>query len=109
MDCGLPPPSERLLHREARVVEPSLVEKFGRAVWPTRPCQRGNLVDHRPKIVNASVIPSARRHCVTLPASAPPWVGSTADAEGVRGGFNQNTPALPTAGRSVMLGASLAV
>src|SRR5712692_2155982 len=51
MNWDFPPPAECLFERETRIVEPSLVEEFGGAIWPTGPRQRGDFVDHHPKLV----------------------------------------------------------
>src|SRR2546425_1077304 len=103
MDCGLPPPSERLLHREAGVVEPSLVEKFGRAVWPTRPCQRGNLVDHRPKIVHRIRHPISPKALRRAPSFRISFDGVDRRREGRRRSFQQEHASLAD-GRPIELG-----
>jgi hypothetical protein len=51
MHWDFPPPAECFLEREPRIVKPALVEEFGGAIWPTGPRQRGNGVDHHPKLV----------------------------------------------------------
>ena len=51
MNGDFPPPTERLFQGETRIVKPSLVQKFGGAIWSTGPCQRGDLVDHILKLI----------------------------------------------------------
>src|SRR2546427_6648397 len=51
MHWDFPPPAECLFERDARIVEPSLVEEFGGGIWPTGPRQRRHLVDHHPQLV----------------------------------------------------------
>jgi hypothetical protein len=49
MDRHCPSPVEGLCHGEARIVEPALVEQGGGAIRPTRPRQRGHVVEHPPE------------------------------------------------------------
>jgi hypothetical protein len=51
MNGGFPPPAQRLFRSEARIVKPSLVEKFGVSICSTSPCQCGDRVDYVLKLV----------------------------------------------------------
>ena len=46
MNSSAPAPTNCLVNREARIVEPPLIKEFDESVGPTRPCQRRDDVDH---------------------------------------------------------------
>src|SRR5215831_15105976 len=50
MDCDLPPPAIGLLRGETRVVVPSLVEEFLRAVRQPAPGKRWNRINDSPQL-----------------------------------------------------------
>src|SRR5882672_11466099 len=51
---NLPTPTPRLLDREARIVQPTLVKEFIRAVGPTAPRQHGDRINGESKVILAS-------------------------------------------------------
>ena len=51
MYCDLPAPIQRLFRREAGIFEPALIEKFGGAIRPSRPYQRGNGVNYEANVL----------------------------------------------------------
>src|SRR2546428_7035820 len=51
MNSGAPTPTNCLVNRDARIVEPPLIKEFHESVGPTGPCQRRNGVDHHPQWV----------------------------------------------------------
>src|ERR1700694_3836894 len=54
MDRNLPTPTPRLLDCEARIVQPTLVKEFIRAVGPTAPRQHRNRINGVSKVIHAS-------------------------------------------------------
>src|SRR2546422_592558 len=52
---NFPTPTPRLLDREPRIVEPTLVKKFIRAVGRSAPSQHGDRVNGESKIILASL------------------------------------------------------
>src|ERR1700694_1637210 len=51
---NLPTPTPRLLDCEARIVQPTLVKEFIRAVGPTAPRQHGDRINGESKVILAS-------------------------------------------------------
>src|SRR5882724_2541722 len=51
---NLPTPTPRLLDCEARIVQPTLVKEFVRAVGPTAPRQHGDRINGESKVILAS-------------------------------------------------------
>src|SRR5580704_2072820 len=45
-----PSPSLRLLGRQARVIQPPLVEEFDGALWKSRPCKHGHRIDDQAQV-----------------------------------------------------------
>src|SRR2546430_5729107 len=79
MNRDLPPPAECFFQRETCIVEPSLVEELGRAIRQTRPRQRGDFVDHQPKLVFRSLqTVECLVRCRSRPG-LPPNIGSCAN------------------------------
>src|SRR5882724_13115041 len=54
MYCNFSAPTPRLLDRKARIVQPTLVKEFSRAVGPSTPRQDGNCINGEPKVILAS-------------------------------------------------------
>src|SRR5437879_3502641 len=46
MNSVFPSPPQPLFHRKTRVVEPGMIQKFGRSVQPAGPRPAGHRVDH---------------------------------------------------------------
>src|SRR5436190_10567369 len=54
MYCNFPAPTPRLLDRKARIVQPTLVKEFSRAVGTSTPRQHGNCINREAKVILAS-------------------------------------------------------
>src|SRR6266699_562233 len=54
MYCNFPAPTPRLLDRKARIVQPTLVKEFSRAVGPIAPSQHGDRINGESKVILAS-------------------------------------------------------
>src|SRR6266478_6959167 len=54
MYCNFPAPTPRLLDRKARIVQPTLVKEFSRAVGASTPRQHGNCINREAKVILAS-------------------------------------------------------
>src|SRR2546427_4128601 len=54
MYCNFPAPTPRLLDRKARIVQPTLVKEFSRAVGASTPRQHGNCINGEAKVILAS-------------------------------------------------------
>src|SRR5258705_12317501 len=61
---NLPTPTPRLLDCEARIIQPTLIKEFIRAVGPTAPRQHGDGVNSAPKVILASPQGILRRQLV---------------------------------------------
>src|SRR6266481_297420 len=88
MDRNLPARTMRLFGREARVLEPSSVDKLVRTIWQIAPGHRGDRVDHTPEssLRVLDLLEHRDRHCAfghgADDSMAPPTFLSTVRAGG---------------------------